>query len=420
MSLVAALLQRALFPLSFLVPRRGDLWVFGAPQDTFSGNPKYLFLWVAQHRRDVEAVWVTGSARTAELLRERGYRCELRWSVAGVRAAARARYHVVANDASDTCLALAGGARVVNLWHGVGIKRILREARVGHNAALARRLWRPDVYLRSGHRFRRPAMVASTSPTMSAHFARSFDVPVQRCPVVGYPRVDPLVDEAFRALCLTFGDYEGLRSRLAGRTVYLYAPTLRDDDEGFLDEALPDLAALSRALRPTDGVLLLKLHPFTAARVGAGLAGADDVVVWPEGLDLYPVLDEVDCLVTDYSSLLYDYVAVRGSGVVVYAYDLARYVSKDRDLAFDLEENVIGARATSFEQLCEVLSSGAALADLDPSRLAELRSRFWGTEGPVRTLASPAVADAVTAGAADRPRGATGPRRGPRTDRTGC
>ena len=421
MSLLAAVLQRCvLFPLSFVVPRRGDLWVFGAPQDTFSGNPKHLFLWVAQHRRDVEAVWVTGSARTAALLRARGYRCELRWSAAGVRAAARARYHVVANDASDTCLALAGGARVVNLWHGVGVKRILREARVGRNAALARRLWRPDVYLRSGHRFRRPAMVAATSPTMSAHFARSFDVPAARCPVVGYPRVDPLVDEGLRALCLTFGDYDALRSRLAGRTVYLYAPTLRDDDEGFLDEALPDLAALSRALRPTRGVLVLKLHPSTAARVDARLAGADDVVVWPEDLDLYPVLDEVDCLVTDYSSLLYDYLAVRGSGVVIYAHDLQRYVSKDRDLALGFEENVVGARAASFEQLCEVLASGAALADLDPVRLAELRSRFWGGPGPVRTLASPAVADAVTAGVADRgPGGRTGPRRGPARGRDG-
>lgn len=401
MSVLAALLQRALLPLSALVPRREDLWVFGAPQDTFSGNPKYLFLWMSEHRPDVETVWVTGSASTAALLRERGYRCELRWSPAGVRAAARARHHVVANDASDTCLALSGGARVVNLWHGVGIKNILRGARVGHNAALARRLWRPDVALRSGHRFRRPAMVASTSPVMSAHFARCFDVPVERCPVVGYPRVDPLVDEGFRALCLTFGDYGALRALLAGRTVYLYAPTLRDDDEGFLDEALPDVAALSRALRPTNGVLLLKLHPSTAARVSAGLAGSEDVVVWPDGLDLYPVLDEVDCLVTDYSSLLYDYLAVRASGAVVYAYDLARYVSKDRDLAFDLEDNVIGARADSFEQLCEVLASGAALADLDPERLAELRWRFWGAPGPVSTLACPAVADAVRAGTAD-------------------
>ena len=420
MSLLAAVLQRCvLFPLSFLVPRREALWVFGAPQDTFSGNPKYLFLWVAEHRRDVEAVWVTGSARTAALLRGRGYRCELRWSAAGVRAAARARYHVVANDASDTCLALAGGARVVNLWHGVGIKNILRGARVGRNAALARRLWRPDVYLRSGHRFRRPAMVASTSPTMSAHFARSFDVPAARCPVVGYPRVDPLVDEGFRALCLTFGDYGALRSRLAGRTVYLYAPTLRDDDAGSLDEALPDLAALSRALRPTRGVLVLKLHPFTAARADARLTGAEDVVVWPEGLDLYPVLDEVDCLVTDYSSLLYDYLAVRGSGVVVYAYDLPRYVSQDRDLAFDLEENVVGTVATTFEQLCEALRSGAALVDLDAARLAELRSRFWGGPGPVRTLASPAVADAVGAGPGRRGPGRRRPGRRGRRGRAG-
>ena len=397
MSLLFAVLQRCvLFPLSFLVPRRDRVWVFGAPQDGFSGNPKYLFLRVSRNRPDVRAVWLTGSTATRQLLRDRGYRCELRWSPAGVLAAATARYHVVANDGSDTSLPFSGGARVVNLWHGVGIKNILRGARVGQNAQLYRRLWRPDVYLRSMHRFRRPAMVLATSPAMAAHFARSFDVPLERCPQLGYPRLDPLVDASFQELCLSFGDYAGLERRCAGRTVYLYAPTLRDDDGDFFDEALPDLAALSAALRPTDGVLLLKLHPFTAATVSDRVAELDNVVVWPADLDLYPVLDRVDCLITDYSSLLYDYIAVADAGVVVYAYDYERYVAKDRDLAMPFEDNVIGRRAGSFDELCRTFADGTALAGLPEQRLRELRERFWGSPDAVAAPAGPRIADFVS------------------------
>jgi CDP-glycerol glycerophosphotransferase (TagB/SpsB family) len=398
MTVLLALIQRCLlFPLAFLVPRDRRLWVFGAPQDGFSGNPKYLYLWVSEHRPDVCAVWLTGSRATRQVLRDRGYRCELRWSPTGMAVAARALYHVVANDGSDTCLPFTGGARVVNLWHGVGIKNILRGARVGRNAALYRRLWRPDVYLRSMHRFRRPALVLSTSPTMSEHFARCFDVPVNRCPPLGYPRLDPLVDEQFRALCLSFGDYDALREKCAGRTVYLYAPTLRDDDEDFFGEAVPDLAALSEALRATDGVLLLKLHPFTSATVGEQVAALDNILVWPGDLDLYPVLDEVDCLITDYSSLLYDHIAVADSGVVIYAYDYERYVAKDRDLAFPFDDNIIGRRADTFDQLCQVLRSGAALTAFPEQRLAQLRTRFWGAPTPVRSPAGPAIADFIVA-----------------------
>ena len=394
MTVLLALLQRCvLFPLSFLVPRRPGAWVFGAPQDGFSGNTKYLFLWVSEHRPDVRATWLTGSRTTRDLLRGRGYRCELRWSPAGVVAGLTAQYHFVSNDGSDTCFAFTGGARVFNLWHGVGIKNILRGARVGQNAALFARRWRPDVWLRSLHRFRRPALVLATSEVMSQHFARCFDVPLERSPVLGYPRLDPFVDEDFRALCLSFGDYDALRELCAGRTTYLYTPTLRDDDGDLLAEALPDLAAMSAALEPTNGLLLLKLHPFSAASVADAVADHPNIAVWPGDLDLYPVLPEMDCLITDYSSLLYDYVAFADAGVVIYAFDYDRYIAKDRDLAFSFEDNIIGVRADSFAQLCDSLRSGAALASLPEDRLGILRTRFWGSPHPPAHLASAAITD---------------------------
>ena len=394
MTALLVLLQRAvLFPLSFLARRRADLWVFGAPQDGFSGNPKFLFLWVSRHRPDVDVVWLTGSRATRRMLQERGYRCELRWSVTGMVAALRAGYHVVANDGSDTCFAFSGGARVLNLWHGVGIKNIVRAARVGRHAELYATRRRPVAFLRSLPRFRRPELVLSTSPVMSEHFARCFDVPVERCPALGYPRLDPFVDADFRELCLSFGDYGALEALCDGRTTYLYAPTLRDDDSDLLAEALPDLAALSEALRATDGVLLLKLHPFTSAQLGAAVDGFDNIVMWPAGLDFYPVLGDVDCLITDYSSILYDYIALRSCGVVVYPFDYDRYVAKDRDLAFPFEDNIVGQRADSFRQLCDVLRSGAALAALDEQQLSTIRTRFWGSAHPPQHLASAAIAE---------------------------
>jgi hypothetical protein len=143
---------------------------------------------------------------------------------------------------------------------------------------------------------------------------------------------------------LSFGDYDALQELCAERTTYLYTPTLRDDDADLLGEALPDLAALSAALEPTNGVLLLKLHPFSAASVAEAVEEYDNIVVWPQELDLYPVLADMDCLITDYSSLLYDYVAFADSGVVIYAFDYDRYVAQDRDLAFPLEDNIVGSR----------------------------------------------------------------------------
>lgn len=379
---IAVYLSNAtIYPLSKLIPREAGLWAFGAPGGRFEGNAKYLFLWATHHYDGARCIWISDNPVLVRKLRSRGYAAHRRWSLAGIRTAARARTYFVNDNGSDVNFALSGGAEVFNLWHGVGLKNVNRGARVGFNADLLRRGRNPFFYIRNMRRFERPHWILATSRvTATRFFARCFAVPSSRAPALGYPRLDPTIDRSLRELALSFdgyGQFDAAARRFS--KIILYAPTVRTSDASLLAEALPDLDALSAALSRQDAMLLLKLHPRSMPQ-RSSVPLPENIELLSEDLDVYPVLDRIDALITDYSSLFFDYIFFRSSGVVLYTFDFDTYVTRDRDLAWDYAKVTVGARADDFASLCRIIGSGEAFAPLDAAKLGRLRRQFW--DGP--------------------------------------
>jgi len=367
-------LALALFPLAALAPRARRRWAFGAAGDQFAGNPKYLFLWLRLHRPDIRATWITDDAGTHAMMTAAKLPVARRWSVAGVAAALRSALYAFSHGSEDVNLPLGRGARHLNLWHGVGIKALHAGARP---ATGLRRWLRSFVYVPYD-------VVASTSPMMQAHFAEQFGLPPERCPQIGYPRLDCAADPDVAALARSIDKAAGFRFNPDKRQeVYLYAPTFRNNGRPFLDDALPDLDALEAVLARRNALLYVKLHPRTRDAVPAGRAR---IHAWPEGIDFQTYLADLTGLVTDYSSVLYDYLAVRRTGSILYTFDHDAYTAADRALRHDFDSNVAGVRAGSFADLCAVLDTGAALSE--PPNVDAIQERFWG--GSPRP-ASPAV-----------------------------
>jgi CDP-glycerol glycerophosphotransferase (TagB/SpsB family) len=379
-------------PLARALRRDPNLWVFGAGNGRFEGNSKYLFLWLNLIGHLPKPVWITENADLARRLGERGMQAHSHWSGEGLGTAARAGVYFVNDSSSDVNFPLSSGAVIFNLWHGVGLKNVLFGAKVGVSARLAGK--RPTYFqrIRNMRRLQRPDWILSTSPEMSeTFFARCFDLPTAKAPALGYPRLDAQLDERLRAAAMDGADYSALKAQ-SGRKTILYAPTLRESGSNFLEKALPDLAALSAALTAQDGHLFLKLHPKMPLSLPAGTTLPANVSLLPEDMDLYPVLDRFDALVTDYSSLFFDFIASRSYGVVLYTFDHDEYLRTERDLAWDYEEATVGVRAPDFRALCAVIADGRAFAPLDPIKLAALRERFWG--GPLQyPLASERILD---------------------------
>ncbi|MFI8201046.1 CDP-glycerol glycerophosphotransferase family protein [Streptomyces sp. NPDC085942] len=188
---------------------------------------------------------------------------------------------------------------------------------------------------------------------------------------LGYPRNDVY----FTA---TSEEIARIRAGLGiaeGQVALLYAPTHRDYREGFVPDLDPE--RLARELGP-DYVVLVRAHYFYGRNAGAVAPGASRV------LDVtgHPRVEELclaaDALITDYSSLTFDYACL-DRPIVVHAPDWPAYRAA-RGTYFDLLSgrpgDTPGPITTAPAELADVFRTGEWCSPEATVLRAAFRERF--------------------------------------------
>ncbi|MEV5877765.1 CDP-glycerol glycerophosphotransferase family protein [Streptomyces sp. NPDC052101] len=180
----------------------------------------------------------------------------------------------------------------------------------------------------------------------------------------GYPRNDVYYTA-------TGEDVARIRRELGvpqGSTAVLYAPTHRDHHTGF--EPGLDLEAFCAAAGE-DVVVLLRAHYFYDR---GGLQGSDRVIDVTAHRSSEDVCLAADALVTDYSSIMFDYANL-DRPIVVYADDWDVY-RQTRGVYFDLMAEPPGPVVRTPQELAAVFRDGS-YADAGSAALrAAFRERF--------------------------------------------
>lgn len=299
------------------------------------------------------------------------------WSTAHVHAALSAAVVVTCDhllNPNPYAAALLAGARHVQLWHGISIKEIglrnlapLRQM----SARFARVLSTCGPYTR----------LVGTSAAQEPEWRRWFGF-AQYAPI-GYPRNDVLLREPDAADLLNVDQdiYTLARqTRADGRRVVLYAPTFRDARRGvwLLESGLEQLA---QGLAKRGDLLIVNVHPVESPLIPQlALAIPTARFVTPR-TDLYPVMRETSLLITDYSSVMFDYLLL-DRPIVLFRPDHQDYTTRSRQL-FDakLDEHP-GPLATSAKALLDLLRQPDAQAGkFAPVRAAMRQRLFDHTDG---------------------------------------
>jgi CDP-glycerol glycerophosphotransferase len=245
-------------------------------------------------------------------------------------------------------------------WHGTPLKRMLHDLDtvVGRDAGYVSRVDRMiDEW----------SLLLSPSPWAAERLRSAFRYDGELLDV-GYPRNDALADGRTAARA------EQLRKRLglaASKKVLLYAPTFRDDQrtgKRFTFQLPIDIVRLAEAIGD-EYEIVVRLHPIIRGKVrlpwGVHDAGA--------GFEMEDLLAAADVLVTDYSSVMFDY-AVLGRPMVFFVPDLERYRDTLRGFYFDFEASAPGPLVRTTTELVTALGDGSDVKYADAVR--EFRQQF--------------------------------------------
>ncbi len=346
--------------LTRLPVRRGSV-VFESHMGTCYGDsPRALYEEIRRQGLKLRATWSydpspAGFPTAARLVR--------RWSWRYLWALARAEFWVD-NQGFPQHLRKPRHTTYLQTWHGSAYKRMgFDETRVRlQNAPQRERLQR--AVDRFDHFLVRSEHDVDT-------LARAYRLPEERLLRTGYPRNDVLIAERTRT------ETEGRLPRppLAGllglddhKKTVLYAPTFRGGPgKQRRSRLLLDVREFAERFGDTH-TLLVRAHYLESARLPVCPPGT--VVDVSRHHDVSELLALTDVLVTDYSSIMFDF-ALLDRPVVLFAPDLEAYAA-ERGSYFDLRENTPGPVAATQEELF------AALAELKKSdtRWADRRRSF--------------------------------------------
>lgn len=126
--------------------------------------------------------------------------------------------------------------------------------------------------------------------------------------------------------------------RLADKEIFVYMPTFRgvlmDRDDGVQKDDVENyLSQLDSRLKDSQ-ILYAKLHVLNASRID--FDKFEHIEAFPEGYETYDVLNMADVLITDYSSVFFDFANSRRK-IILFNYDEENYCSY-RGFYIPLEE----------------------------------------------------------------------------------
>lgn len=245
-------------------------------------------------------------------------------------------------------------------WHGTPLKRMFHDLETVHG--------RDDGYkARVTRAIAQWSHLLSPSPFATEAFATAFrhDAEVLE---LGYPRNDSLHSN----------DADDVRARVReqlgipdGKRAVLYAPTFRDNLPAgrgrFWFKPPFSIEEMAEALGD-DTVLLVRLHVVIKNRLVVAEEYENRVVDVTGHPDLNELFVASDALVTDYSSLFFDYAPL-GRPIVFFPYDLEEYRDELRGFYLDYPADLPGPVATDLVELA------AAVRHEEASDVAE-RARF--------------------------------------------
>ncbi|MGI2215215.1 CDP-glycerol glycerophosphotransferase family protein [Shewanella oncorhynchi] len=276
----------------------------------FSGDPKAIYLLIEEMNLGTECIWVLNNREN------RNFKTVNRYSLKHLYYLATCQYRID-NCQEKSILRSRSGCVNVQTWHGTPVKKIAQDIeQVGFSSI--KKEWQKDAL--SWNYF------ITSSKSTTDLLSNAFNISRDICLEYGNPRNDIL--HAYSE-----DHVNNIKKKIGlnkDKKVILYAPTFRDGNDTFNIEL--DFNLLSKMLND-DYVFLVRMHSNIRQFKSVDVDGSFVVNVTDYD-DVQDLLLISDCLVTDYSSLFFDFALLKRK-MIFYAYDIEKYEMDSRGLYYN-------------------------------------------------------------------------------------
>ena len=321
------------------------IWLFSSTDNShYNYNSRYLFEYVKENLPEITPLFVINDPELRNSLSSKygkQYFIETE-SIQGIRQALSAGVWFTSAGLPAYGTGLHKKRLIINLWHGVPLKKI---ALLDPNLKKAARIYFKKIFSENY------TCILTTSHELIPLMARSFAVSEDKIKVWGQPRNDGMFqkNDCRKILGQLFPDLPEYT-----KTV-LYAPTFRDYGQVQLFPFKDfDQKQLEAFLEEKNMLLFIRTHVAEQGSAAPYLGKRIRFLGNEQAEDVTGILNIFDCLITDYSSIYIDYL-LTDKPMIFLPYDRQQYLD-GRGMNFDYDDVTPGPKPETFNDFLNALS----------------------------------------------------------------
>ena len=343
--------------LQRFLPRNNNLLIFGAwSGQRYSDNSRALYEYMLANHSEYKCVWITKNKEVYERLLLENKPVAMAYSLNGIKICLQASIAIVTNTIADFNQYCLNGAKNIFLWHGMPLKKILADDTSSGG-----------IFRKKNNKIRKiiatfihpwyainPIKTITSArffiPFLSSAFhLREDDIictGLPRCDWLFWPRRERIIDD--------------IRKKYPGCTILFYMPTFRtaawtgkifNPFEGYEF----DKEELDKVLCSSNTVFLYKPH-FVDSNIMLGIDHPRFIKIGDLDYDnLYYLLAQIDVLMTDYSSVYFDFLSLK-KPILLAPFDYDEYIINARAHYFDYWTLMEGIKAKNWQDVMLVIN----------------------------------------------------------------
>jgi CDP-glycerol glycerophosphotransferase (TagB/SpsB family) len=363
-------LMTPIYWISRLIPKNNNIWIFGAWfGEQYNDNSKYLFEYVNQYHPQIKAIWLSKNKIIIDQIRTKGYNAYHAYSIKGFIYSAKAKVGIVNMGIIDLNKFIPPDT-IINLWHGIPLKKIMYDDEINKSLTNNRIKKLKKLVFPFTRYPENSEMMIACAPEDQKNIASAFKLPVEKVKITGYPRNDalfvPKIDE------------------LSNSHKVLYTPTHRRAGKINIGKLLVNgIFEIDNELNKLNTTLYIKLHFYHQNEIDQlentiNIHNLSNIKIVKdkdiEG-DIYTYLSKFDTLITDYSSIYFDYL-LTNKPIIFAPFDLDDYLKNDREQYYNYNDVTPGPKCANWPEICKWIALFKANPSLYSNERESIKNKF--------------------------------------------